>query len=290
MNVRRFFPVVVVYLAPLASFAGCGSGGNKGSAGEVGTYEPDGGLFFASGDASTSGPLDAHIEQNHVAVTFVTLSCTGPCADVVAVPTGGHAPYTFKWDDGSTNASRNVCPTSSTSYSVKVTDTGTAGELARAAETVQVPLAASVIACPDGGEAPTDASTALPGDTGCSAPMSLGSPPASCMPPAGVQIDSFATAPLVANVPTSFRVTGTGMFVGGAGWHFEVWGSPDGCTLDEQLGAFQLANGPYQVDICATPARANQSVVFVYRLNPTDGLGLAPFSFARCGGCATRDN
>ena len=34
---------------------------------------------------------------------------------------------------------------------MKVTDTGTSGELARAPETVQVPLTANVLACPDGG-------------------------------------------------------------------------------------------------------------------------------------------
>jgi hypothetical protein len=151
MNVRRFFPALVVGLTPLCS--GCGSGGGNGLGGEVGTYDPEGGLFSGAGDASGPVGFDAHIEQNHVTVTFVTLSCSGPCADVVAVPTGGNAPYTFEWDDGSTSASRHVCPTSSTNYDVKVTDTGTSGELARPAETVQVPLKANVSACPDGGEA-----------------------------------------------------------------------------------------------------------------------------------------
>jgi hypothetical protein len=111
-------------------------------------------VSLGSGDASASAALDAHIEQNRVTITFVTLICTGPCADVVAVPTGGQAPYTFAWDNGSTSAARHVCPTSSTNYSVKVTDTGTFGELARPPETVQVPLTANVIACPDGGPAP----------------------------------------------------------------------------------------------------------------------------------------
>jgi hypothetical protein len=138
-------------LLPVALALGCGSSGGNGYSLNVGT--DDGGASFLPGsdDASTTGGLDAHIEQDHITVTFVTLTCAGPCADVVAVATGGQAPYTFKWDDGSTSASRHVCPTSSTDYFVNVTDTGTAGELAQPAETVQVPLQANVIACPDGG-------------------------------------------------------------------------------------------------------------------------------------------
>ncbi len=142
-----------VGLLPIALAVGCGSSGGNGYSLDVGADDSGPSLVLGAGDASVTGAFDAHIEQNHIAVTFVTLSCAGPCADVVAVPTGGQAPYTFKWDDGSTTASRHVCPASSTSYSVKVTDTGTSGELARAAETVQVPLAANVIACPDGGSA-----------------------------------------------------------------------------------------------------------------------------------------
>jgi hypothetical protein len=138
-------------VAALASMAGCGSRGGTGTLGEVGTYDRDASGSFLGGDASTSGPLDASIEENHVAVKIVTLSCAGDCVDVVAVATGGHPPYTFAWDDGSSSASRQVCPTSSTSYHVKVTDTGVAGELAQPAETVQVPLTANVIACPDAG-------------------------------------------------------------------------------------------------------------------------------------------
>jgi hypothetical protein len=148
MHVRRFLPALVIW--PALS-AGCGSGGSSGVAGEVGTYPPESGLFGGPGDAGGLGALDAHIEENRIAVTFVTLSCTEGCATVNAVGTGGYPPYTFKWDDGSTNATRQVCPTASTNYDVKVTDTGRSGELARSAESVDVPLSAKVIACPDSG-------------------------------------------------------------------------------------------------------------------------------------------
>src|ERR1700722_10815625 len=40
-------------------------------------------------DATASGAFDAHIEQNHMMVTIVTLTCAGRCADVEAVATGG---------------------------------------------------------------------------------------------------------------------------------------------------------------------------------------------------------
>jgi hypothetical protein len=137
--------------AVLATAAlGCGSNGGNLYSLPVGDDDGGGGSFAGS-DATASGAFDAHIEQNHVTVTIVTLSCAGRCADVEAVATGGQPPYTFAWDDGSASASRQVCPASSTSYFVKVTDTATVGELARAAQTVQVPLTADVIACLDAG-------------------------------------------------------------------------------------------------------------------------------------------
>jgi hypothetical protein len=140
-------------VALLIAILALGCGGNAGNPYSlpVGSDDGGGGSFVGGDDASASGAFDASIEQKHVAVTFVTLTCSDECADVVAVATGGRQPYTFAWDDGSTSAARHVCPTSSTRYSVKVTDTGTSGELARPAETLQVPLAANVIACPDGG-------------------------------------------------------------------------------------------------------------------------------------------
>jgi hypothetical protein len=140
--------------------SGAGSGGDDG-----------GSPFLTGSDANTSGALDAYIEQNQVAVKFITLSCSGECATVEAVGTGGRPPYTFQWEDGSTRATRQVCPAASTSYSVKVTDTGSSGELARPAQTAQVNVTADVIACPDGGApddaAPTDAADALAPWGGC---------------------------------------------------------------------------------------------------------------------------
>jgi hypothetical protein len=132
---------------------GCGSKGDDGYSLNVGSDDGGPSLVLSAGDAGGATAFDAHIEQDHITVTFVTLTCTGRCADVVAIPTGGQAPYTFRWDDGSTSASRHLCPASNTRYRVQVTDTGTPGELGHPAQSVQVPLAANVVACPDSGAA-----------------------------------------------------------------------------------------------------------------------------------------
>jgi hypothetical protein len=146
----------VVGLLVTASAFGCGSGRANPYSLDVGS--DDGGPSFVSGfnDAGSTGALDAYVEQNGIAVKLITLSCSGDCATVEAVGTGGYPPYTFKWDDGSTNATRQICPTSSTNYFVQVTDTGTSGELARAPESVKVPLTANILACPDGGTVACD--------------------------------------------------------------------------------------------------------------------------------------
>jgi hypothetical protein len=126
-----------------------GNGGTSHYSDLVGSN--DGGGMFVGLDATAGGSLDAHIEQNDVSVTIVTLSCAGDCATVKAVATGGRPPYSFAWNDGTTDPSRTVCPTSTTAYRVKVTDTGSTGEITRAPQTVEVPLTAAVLACSDGG-------------------------------------------------------------------------------------------------------------------------------------------
>jgi hypothetical protein len=107
-----------------------------------------------AGGSGLSQALSAHIERDKLAISIVTLACAGDCADVVAVATGGNAPYAFTWDDGSTRPERRVCPTSNTTYSVSVTDTGFASaEFNSAAQTVVAPLTAEVLQCPDAGAA-----------------------------------------------------------------------------------------------------------------------------------------
>jgi hypothetical protein len=166
LRTPRVLPAVsaAAFVALLA--AGCGGNGSEACECLLVGSDDAGGSFL--GTNSGTSALDASIEENHVAVSIITLSCAGDCAEVEAVPTGGHPPYTFAWDDGSTNATRRVCPTATTNYHVKVTDTGSTGELAQPSESVQVPLTADVLACPDGSASPVDG--------GCSS--SGGPPPA----------------------------------------------------------------------------------------------------------------
>jgi hypothetical protein len=142
-STRRWSPVLAMLVA--AFVVGCGSSGNQYNL-VVGADDGGPGFF---GDASAPGALDAYIEQGHVSVKIITLTCSGDCATVQAVGTGGYPPYTFRWDDGSTTPVRQVCPSANASYFVKVSDTGSSGELARPPQSEQVPLTANVLACPD---------------------------------------------------------------------------------------------------------------------------------------------
>ncbi len=159
------------WLLLVALTFGCGSA-QKPYALDVGSDDGGSAIAFGPGSASAPAAFDAHIEDDRVMVTFVTLSCAGACATVQAVGTGGYPPYTYAWDDGSTNPTRHICPASDASYSVKVTDQGTSGELARPAETVQVPLTANFLACRDAGT-PDASAEASSGDGGCSTGASL---------------------------------------------------------------------------------------------------------------------
>jgi hypothetical protein len=150
-------------LCALALLCGCSASGashsivvgTDGNGGASNGQENGGSTAVQVGDGSVLAPLSAQIEDARgVTVTFVTLSCSDACADVVAVAKGGFEPYAFKWENGSTNPRRTVCPSSTTSYSVTVTDAGVSSpEFSRPPDTVTVPLSARVIACPvgDGG-------------------------------------------------------------------------------------------------------------------------------------------
>jgi hypothetical protein len=141
--------------SPLA----CGSHSNAGYALDVGGDDGGNG-DFVHGETAGQG-LDAHIEEGQVAVKLITLSCVGSCATVEAVGTGGHPPYTYRWEDGSTDPVRQVCPAADSSYSVNVTDTGVTGEVPTAAQTAHASVIAEVLTCPD-------ASAPLPEGDACS--------------------------------------------------------------------------------------------------------------------------
>lgn len=50
--------------------------------------------------------------------------CSGLCANVISNPLGGTLPYTYSWSTGETSQNINPCPVSTSSYTLKVTDSG----------------------------------------------------------------------------------------------------------------------------------------------------------------------
>jgi hypothetical protein len=142
--------LTAVFLAVGVAFApGCGTASQEYVLPV--SLDDGGGASFEGDDASTQVGLDARIEENHIAVTIVSVGCAGPCREVEAVVTGGHPPYTFSWSDGPTSAARTLCPTANTDYRVDVSDTGGTGEFPRPPATAAASVEASVLPCADAG-------------------------------------------------------------------------------------------------------------------------------------------
>ncbi|MGH7435605.1 MAG: hypothetical protein ACRENE_08015, partial [Polyangiaceae bacterium] len=139
----------------LFGVAACGSAGNAGYPIDVGGDDA-GGLHIAARDASVTG-LDAYVEKGQIAVSIFTVGCSGSCATVQAVGTGGEPPYSFRWENGSTNPVREVCPAADSSYSVTVTDSPSTGEVSHPSGTAHASVTADVLGCSDAG--PGDAAT-----------------------------------------------------------------------------------------------------------------------------------
>lgn len=128
------------------------AGGGNGGFGTGGTLALPGG--------TTSATFSAHIESPPgVTVELITLACSNDCADVLAVARGGFPPYSYVWEDGSTEPARRVCPTVDASYRVTATDTGSQStEFRRDPQSRTARLTAQILNCPpDGGARPPDA-------------------------------------------------------------------------------------------------------------------------------------
>jgi hypothetical protein len=223
-----------------------------------------------------------HVENDRkLAIDVITLGCSGDCADIEAVASGGNPPYTYAWEDGSTSATRRVCLAAAGTLSVGATDSAIdSAEFRYTAHTATTNVAAQVRACADAGVPVADAAatpecqdTPLTGLTSC--------------PVTGVNgvITPIGNVALHAGVPIAIRTQGTGNFVTGDGWNYEVWGSSDGCALDELLGNFQLKNGPFDFKTCAKPLRDHAHVLLFYRIAATDGLSLSTWSISACSSC-----
>jgi hypothetical protein len=273
----------------LSCGSACGSGGGNLYSLPVG--DDDGGGAFARGDAAASAGFDAHIEEKHVTVTFVTVACAGDCATVQAVATGGVLPYSFVWDDGSTSATREVCPTSSTMYYVKATDTGSTGEVPRPAETVQVPLTASVLACPEGGVAdggPID------GASDCEDILTV-TPPSGTVSGPGTQVCAANAIPgaiAAFGAPASLQagqeyeivenVTGT-LLTAAPTW--DLYGAASSCSStpgDQLLGSLTFDPGVPRQSICF---RATADCAAINWSSSSIAAGVGQGIYQLCHGC-----
>jgi hypothetical protein len=269
----------------------CGSGGGGNHYSLAVGDDDGGGGAFAGADAGVSAGFDAHIEENHVTIMFVTLACAGDCATVQAVATGGLLPYSLLWDDGSTSSTRKVCPSSSTMYFVKATDTGSTGEVPRPAETVQVPLTASVLTCPDGGIA--DGS---PGDgaSDCEDLLTV-TPPSGTVSGPGTQVCSANAIPgaiAAFGAPASLQarqeyeiaenVTGT-LLTAAPTW--DLYGAASSCSStagDQLLGSLTFDPGVPRQSICF---RATADYAAINWSSSSIAAGAGQGIYQLCRGC-----
>jgi hypothetical protein len=158
-------PVPALFVLAMALLA-C-SGAHHGRPGEVGVFEDAGdagsGGRAGTGNAGTgAAPGSSGSSSNALSVgvqdiaamkiEILTLQCAGDCADIVAVARGGNPPYTFAWEDGSSDPRRRVCLEASAKLSVSATDTSVAAdEFSYEAKTATTEVTARVLSCDDGG-------------------------------------------------------------------------------------------------------------------------------------------
>jgi hypothetical protein len=110
----------------------------------AGSGAGEAGVETLSGQIEDS--LDAPIEA-------LSVECAGDCVDVEVTARGGQAPYTFLWEDGTTTATRKVCPEASTTLTATITDTGEGSEeFGRVAQSVTVSLTVEVVGCDEPGQ------------------------------------------------------------------------------------------------------------------------------------------
>jgi hypothetical protein len=102
-----------------------GTGGKDGGAAAGGGAGGASG-WGGGGEGGALGPqVDLEVQDAEgMRIESLTLACEGDCADLVAVARGGNPPYTFVWEDGSTDATRHVCLEANTTLRVAATDTG----------------------------------------------------------------------------------------------------------------------------------------------------------------------
>jgi sulfatase modifying factor 1 len=144
--------------APPSSANADAGGANPGADGSVYDFDGRGAGFSVAIEDSA-----------HVALKSVTLNCAGDCVDVQAVADGGVQPYTYVWSDGASGPTRHLCPNSTATFTVSVTDAGvTGGEFARPPRTTQASLTVEAPSCAQAGPSGPEAGDAIATSDGSS--------------------------------------------------------------------------------------------------------------------------
>lgn len=71
--------------------------------------------------------------------------CQGACAVVTSGVTGGASPYTYSWSTGATTQNISPCPVATTTYTVKVTDSGGVTSTSTAVVTISPSILATAV-------------------------------------------------------------------------------------------------------------------------------------------------
>ncbi|MBI2270634.1 MAG: SprB repeat-containing protein [Bacteroidetes bacterium] len=74
-----------------------------------------------------------------------TSICEGSCATVTSNGSGGTGPYTYLWSNGATTSNISPCPSSTTSYTITITDSGGNTSTSMAVVTVNPAITASAL-------------------------------------------------------------------------------------------------------------------------------------------------
>jgi hypothetical protein len=125
----------------------------QGAAGSAGMGFENPGGNAGTGVQQADNALTVRVEDvREMTIEIITLACAGDCADIEAVARGGHPPYTFEWEDGSTDAMRRVCLEAAAELTVSTTDTAIeADENGYEAQTARTEVSARVLDCADAG-------------------------------------------------------------------------------------------------------------------------------------------
>lgn len=217
---------------------------------------------------------EVHIEFLHGggSSTALSLSC-GSCAEVTAHAAGGVAPYTYAWNDGSSENMRTLCPRSSGTYTVAVFDNAPGSDTAPdAVATFELAVGPCTPADTDAAvrvEEEDDAGSQIDAEPpGCEAvdqealpedllTESVEGPPRGCQSEGGFEfVEGVFHRPMRAGSVHSLHATMQSSPWFGR-WRMELWGSAGGCDLAEKLGEFS-ATSELDQTVMLSPSRDHE--------------------------------